>query len=62
MLVRGLDGMQADHYGPNCISCHTTGYIPGAANDGFDDFRICFPDSLILAGQYDNMVDNFPMQ
>jgi hypothetical protein len=59
MLVRGLNGTLSDHYGPNCISCHTTGYIPGAANDGFDDFGFVFPDSL-YPGQYDNMVAQFP--
>ncbi len=59
MLVRGLNGTASDHYGPNCISCHTTGYIPGAANDGFDDFAFVFPDSL-YPGQYDNMVAQYP--
>lgn len=59
MLVRGLNGTLSNHYGPNCISCHTTGYIPGAANNGFDDFGFVFPDTLFV-GQYQNMVTQFP--
>ncbi len=59
MLVRGLDGTLSDHYGSNCISCHTTGYIPGAANNGFDDFGFIFPDTLFV-GQYQNMVTQYP--
>jgi hypothetical protein len=59
MLVRGLDGTLSSHYGEGCIDCHTVGYDPGAANDGFDDFPFVFPDTLFV-GQYDNMVAAYP--
>ena len=59
MLVRGLDGTLSSHYGSNCISCHTTGYNPGASNNGFDDFPFIFPDTLFV-GQYQNMVNQYP--
>jgi hypothetical protein len=59
MLVRGLDGTLSSHYGEGCIDCHTVGYDPGAANDGFDDWPFVFPDTLFV-GQYDNMVAMYP--
>jgi hypothetical protein len=59
MLVRGLEGTLSSHYGEGCISCHTTGFDPNAANDGFDDFPFVFPDTLFV-GQYDNMVTMYP--
>ncbi|GAB4574632.1 MAG: hypothetical protein Kow0077_22180 [Anaerolineae bacterium] len=39
MFIRGITGVASDHYGPNCISCHTTGFNnrEGAENGGFDD-------------------------
>lgn len=39
MFSRSIDGMTSDHYGPNCVSCHTTGFNnrPEAVNGGFDD-------------------------
>ena len=35
----GMNGVASDHYGPNCVSCHTVGYDanPVAVNGGFDD-------------------------
>jgi hypothetical protein len=38
-FTRAIDGLESDHYGKNCISCHTVGYDTNAAaaNDGFDD-------------------------
>jgi len=34
-----IDGLESNHYGKNCISCHTVGYDanPYATNGGFDD-------------------------
>ncbi|HEX7357355.1 MAG TPA: T9SS type A sorting domain-containing protein [Ignavibacteriaceae bacterium] len=49
IFTEAMNGTLSDHYGPNCISCHTTGYIPGANNDGFDDRDFVYPtgpDSL----------------
>lgn len=49
IFTEAMAGTLSDHYGPNCISCHTTGYIPGADNDGFDDRDWVYPsgpDSL----------------
>ena len=59
MLVRGLNGTLSSHYGEGCIHCHTTGFDPDAANDGFDDFPFVFPDSL-FPGQYDLMLAAYP--
>ena len=38
-LTRAIDGLASDHYGKNCISCHTLGYDANtnAVNGGFDD-------------------------
>jgi hypothetical protein len=35
----GVNGVASDHYGANCIRCHTVGYDadPAAVNGGFDD-------------------------
>ena len=51
-LTRGLNGLKGDHFGPNCVSCHSTGFDANAVNDGFDDFTFVFPDSL-----YDGQAD-----
>lgn len=59
MLVRGLDGTLSSHYGSSCISCHTTGYIPGANNNGFDDFPFVFP-SVLQPGMFDSMKTVYP--
>jgi hypothetical protein len=39
MFEEGLNGIASDHYGKNCISCHTVGYDvnTNAVNGGFDD-------------------------
>lgn len=36
---RKIDGLDTDHFGPNCVSCHVLGYDtnPNAVNGGFDD-------------------------
>jgi hypothetical protein len=38
-FTRAIDGAVSDHYGKNCISCHTVGYDANtnAVNGGFDD-------------------------
>jgi hypothetical protein len=54
-----LNGIASDHYGPNCISCHTTGYDTNAKNNGFDDRGFVFPDTL-FPGQFDSMVVKYP--
>jgi hypothetical protein len=38
-FTRAIDGLESDHYGKNCISCHTVGYDvnTNAVNGGFDD-------------------------
>ena len=59
IFEEGLNGTLSDHYGPNCISCHTTGFDANADNNGFDDFGFVFPDTL-FPGQYDNMVAQYP--
>lgn len=59
MLQRGLDGIASNHYGENCISCHTVGFDTDAANDGFDDFPFVFPDSL-YPGVYEQMLVLYP--
>jgi len=59
MLVRGLNGTLSNHYGENCISCHTVGYDPNASNDGFDDFPFVFPDTL-FPGQFDLLTAAYP--
>lgn len=39
LFTRGIDGIASDHYGANCVSCHTVGYDvnTNAVNGGFDD-------------------------
>ena len=58
MLTRALNGTWG-FYNAGCIDCHTVGYDPAAANDGFDDFPFVFPDSL-FPGQYDLMTAAYP--
>ncbi|UCH61818.1 MAG: T9SS type A sorting domain-containing protein [Fidelibacterota bacterium] len=59
----GMNGIASSHYGPTCISCHTTGYDANADNDGFDDriqtvaylskdTTFVFPDSTTLVDVY----------
>ncbi|MBU0475402.1 MAG: T9SS type A sorting domain-containing protein [Bacteroidetes bacterium] len=58
-LTRGLNGLKGDHFGPNCVSCHSTGYDKNASNNGFDDFSFVFPDSL-FDGQADITAALYP--
>jgi hypothetical protein len=37
MLHMVLTDPAEDHYGKNCLACHTVGYDPTANNNGFDD-------------------------
>jgi Doubled CXXCH motif (Paired_CXXCH_1)/Cytochrome c554 and c-prime len=52
-FTRAIDGLESDHYGKNCISCHTVGYDTNTAavNGGFDDVATqvgwTFPTNLI---------------
>jgi len=65
MFTRAIDGMVSDHYGPNCISCHTTGFNnrPEAVNGGFDDIAAeagwTLPEELV-EGNWDALVAEFP--
>jgi hypothetical protein len=58
----GLNGVASDHYGANCIACHTVGYDrdPLAVNGGFDDvataLKWTFPTAT-KAGTYDAIPD-----
>jgi len=61
IFTEAMAGTLSDHYGPNCISCHTTGYIP-ASNDGFDDLDWVYPsgpDSL-NEGTWELLLTNSP--
>ncbi|MBU0475403.1 MAG: T9SS type A sorting domain-containing protein [Bacteroidetes bacterium] len=58
-LTRGLNGLKGDHFGPNCVSCHSTGFDANAVNNGFDDFSFVFPDSL-FDGQADITAAAYP--
>lgn len=65
ILQRGLNGTLSDHYGPNCVSCHTTGFNnrPEAVNGGFDDVALdagwAFPETLEEGG-WDAFVAEYP--
>ncbi|RPI98343.1 MAG: hypothetical protein EHM39_08120, partial [Chloroflexi bacterium] len=65
MFVRGIEGELGDHYGPDCIRCHTTGYdaLPEAVNNGFDDRAAeagwTFPAEL-NENNWEAMVAEFP--
>jgi hypothetical protein len=39
LFTEGINGVASDHYGSNCIACHTVGYDANAkaVNGGFDD-------------------------
>jgi len=60
MFNRAMDGTLSSHYGPNCVSCHTTGYDVNADNNGFDDRDFVYPDSL-YANTWDSLLVNSPM-
>ena len=54
------------YYGPQCFACHSVGYEPGAANNGFDDAFDYqdFLDSGLIGNPGDNwttMLDQFPL-
>jgi hypothetical protein len=65
ILTRGLEGTLSSHYGPNCISCHTTGFNnrPEAVNGGFDDlmaeFGWDFPGTL-GEGLFETFASEYP--
>lgn len=65
IFTRAMEGTLSDHYGPNCISCHTTGFNnrPEAVNGGFDDVAReagwSFPETLEEGG-WDALVAQFP--
>lgn len=46
IFSRAMEGTLSSHYGPTCLSCHTTGNDPNADNTGFDDRDFVYPDSL----------------
>lgn len=64
-FTRAIDGQASDHYGENCIECHTLGYDlePAAVNDGFDDVQKelgwTFP-AVLQPGNWEAMKTNFP--
>ncbi len=65
MFTRAIDGQVSDHYGPNCVSCHTTGFNnrPEAVNGGFDDVVAetgwTFPETL-EPGNWEALQQEFP--
>ncbi len=65
MFARAIDGRVSDHYGPDCVSCHTTGFNnrPEAVNGGFDDVVAetgwMFPETL-EPGNWQALVQEFP--
>lgn len=36
-FVDGVNGKLGTHFNGDCLSCHTSGFDPGVANNGFDD-------------------------
>ncbi|MBI3195594.1 MAG: T9SS type A sorting domain-containing protein [Ignavibacteriae bacterium] len=65
IFSRGIDGIASDHYGNNCIGCHTTGNDKTltAINEGFDDRATTlgwiFP-TILQPGNWDSMKVNYP--
>lgn len=65
IFTSGIEGTLSDHYGPNCISCHTTGFNnrPEAVNGGFDDlmaqFGWVFPAEL-KEGNWQALLTDYP--
>ena len=65
MFTRAIDGKVSDHYGPNCVTCHTTGFNnrPEAVNGGFDDVvrdaGWTFPTEL-KDGNWQALVEQYP--
>ena len=67
--ARKYNGEAGSHFGPNCVSCHVTGYNAeqAAVNAGFDDRardeEWVFIDSAnggLRAGSWEAMKENFP--
>jgi hypothetical protein len=56
----GVDGVLSSHFQELCLTCHTTGYIPSASNNGFDDFPFTFPQYGLHAGNYDSLTAAYP--
>ena len=56
---RGVDGEISSHFGESCLECHSTGYDPNSANDGFDDFPFVFPANLV-PGTYNQLLIQYP--
>lgn len=65
LFKEAIDGQAGDHYGPNCVWCHTTGFNnrPEAENGGFDDIAREagweFPAEL-AEGNWEQMVEQYP--
>lgn len=64
-FIDALNGTLSDHFGADCVSCHTTGFNnrAGAENGGFDDLAReagwSFPDELGEGG-WDTFVAEHP--
>lgn len=64
-FVDTLNGDLSDHFGPDCVYCHTTGFNnrPEAVNGGFDDLAAehgwTLPEDL-MAGGWDAFVEEYP--
>jgi hypothetical protein len=56
---KAFDGELSSHFQQFCLECHSTGYDPAAANDGFDDFPFVFP-TVMQPGVYDSLVALYP--
>lgn len=60
-----FNGALSDHFGPDCLYCHVTGFNnrPEAVNGGFDDLAMdagwSFPEELAEGG-WDAFVEEFP--
>ncbi|HOA23813.1 MAG TPA: multiheme c-type cytochrome [Aggregatilineales bacterium] len=65
VFSEGIDGHATEDYGPNCISCHTTGFDnhSEANNGGFDDVAREagweFP-SVLSEGNWEQMLEDAP--
>ena len=63
IFTEAMAGTLSDHYGPNCMGCHTTGLDPNAVNAGFDDRDFVYPsgpDSL-NEGTWDSLLVTSPL-
>ncbi len=59
----GIDGVEGQSFGPECLQCHTLGNSSLASNAGFDDIATkdgwTFPTKL-QSGNWNNMVSTMP--